>query len=305
MGETNRNLEVGKKDFSKLYQIRDSGIFLGIIYAIGFIVMLPVYLYYTDNILNIMELLFLSLATVVIIHLAFNWMYYLTISLPLLTSITLFILGWAIFIFNPISELFVKIIIEIINKAIFGKSFDLTMSVVDPIFKLVDRISQFLIFIGGVFWWLVKKGESIKYKALGFYLVFFAFLGAVMGIGNMTNVFFFLFIWYLLYIKVKGLRFTEDAGRIAPMFKLGATIVILSGIAGVEVVGTGLNTALLFFEDNQGVYFNFINIYPKILGVLMLFGVWKPTIITNLLPENVKTQFEKLNDKGRYLVKWI
>lgn len=250
---------------------------------------------------SIMLLMFLVLIGV---HVLLNWMYYFIIAIPLIASATFFIAGWAITLYSPFLELEARIIMESINLLFGFLGVSISTSIIDPIFKFIDRVGLFFIAVSSIFWWLVKKGETIKYKALAFYLVFFVFIGALLGIGNLTNLFFVLFIWYLLFLKVQGLEDIEDIGKFVPLFKIGATIMILSSIGGLNLLGFGISSTPIFFNNSNDIYDNFISIYPKILGLLLIIGVWKPTLFTHYIPK-LNDFIEFLKSKGQHLIKWL
>lgn len=293
--------EFVKNKVSTIYKIKDSAIFLGALYCLSLLVMLPVYLRF-NNLPAIAGIIFISLLAILLVHFAMNWLYYFVISTPVIASATLFVLGWALTIFSPLLEMYIRLIIDIISMTLSIFSFDSSLTFIDPLFKIIDRVAAFLIVLSGIFWWLVKKGENIQYKALAFYIVFIVFLGAILGIGNMTVIFFFLFIWYLLFVKVKGLEDIEDIGKVATLFKIGATVLVLSGISGMDLLNTGVTASMAMVGTNN-IYDNFLVIYPKILGILIIFGIWKPKTILKRVPDKFKKFILVLKEKGVYLLK--
>ncbi|GEL77103.1 hypothetical protein [Tenuibacillus multivorans] len=287
---------------SFLFKIKDSGIFLGVLYVIALILMLPVYLYYFDNTISIITFTLLGLLVILIVHLVLNWLYYLVIIIPLLMSVLLFVLGWAIFILSPLFQTYITFLLDMADTFMSMVGLSLPSNFIDPLFKFFDRIAEFLIVISGISWWLINKGKNINYKALAFYLVFIAFAGVLIGFGSMVNVFFILFIWYLIYLKVNNVNDRKEFANLAILFKIGATAMIISGVVGVDVIGSGIETTMVFAGDENTIYKNFALIYPKIIGILLLIGVWKPSLF-NKVPK--LSEFVKwMRNKGKYLLKW-
>ncbi|MGE5630246.1 MAG: hypothetical protein ACM3TR_04015 [Caulobacteraceae bacterium] len=78
---------------SNLYKMKDAAVFLGILYCIAFIILLPILIKYSDSVPTLLQMSLLSLLCIVLVHLLFNWLYYLTVAIPLIISGLLFITG--------------------------------------------------------------------------------------------------------------------------------------------------------------------------------------------------------------------
>lgn len=282
---------------SSLYKVKDGAIFLGIIYSITFLIMLPVFVKYNDSAPTLVRLSFYSLICVALVNVLFNWLYYLIVAVPLLFSGLLFVLGWSLYIYAPLFTGFIMFIFNFLTSFMSflflfeGLNLGLDINWIGYFSTFIEHLGQFFIAIGGIFWWFVKKGESINYKALYIYLVFLVFLGAQFGIVGLQNIFYFLFIWLLLYFKISRL---DDIGHnmkgVTVLFKLGASIVVLTGISSVNLVGAGLSSRIVFeFGDKNKLLFNFYSIYQNIILILLLFGIWAPkSIIKKIIPEKIQ-----------------
>ncbi|MGE5630245.1 MAG: hypothetical protein ACM3TR_04010 [Caulobacteraceae bacterium] len=189
------------------------------------------------------------------------------------------------------------LLFSIFTSSLSFLGFNLDTSWIGYFTDTTEHIGQFFIAIGGIFWWFVQKGESVKYRALYIYLVFLVFVGAQLGIGGLQNIFYFLFIWLLLYLKVSGVNDIEQNMKgITVLFKLGASIVIMAGITGAKIVGTGLSARLMFEFGNDSILsFNFYTIYQNIILILMLFGIWTPqSTIKKIVPKLVQQKIGSL-----------
>ncbi len=288
---------------SSLYKVKDATIFLGILYCITFVLLLPILIKYSDSAPTLLQMSLFSLLCVVLVHLLFNWLYYLVIAIPLIISGLIFILGWAMYIYAPLCTGIIMLIFSIFSSALSVLGvFDLDTSWIGYITSFIEHLGQFFIAIGGIFWWFVQKGESIKYRALYVYLVFLVFVGAQLGIGGLQNIFYFLFIWLLLYLKISGVDdIKQNIKSITVLFRLGASIVVMAGITGAKLVGTGLSARLMFeFGNSNALSSNFYTTYQNIILILLLFGIWTPqSTIKKILPKQVQ---EKVGSFYRFLL---
>lgn len=305
MEANNNDVIAGEKNpFSLAFKLKDGAIFLGIMYCLGLVVALPAVIRNYNGEVPVLVLLGVSLLVLVIVHLLFNWMYYLIIIFPAIISGLMFLVGWAIYIMTPFYVAQINLLFTLINFMAFG-SFD--HSWINNLNDFFSRIGQFLIAVGGIFWWFVQKGSEIKYRALAVYLVFIAFLGAVFGLFGPQNVFFFLFLWLIIYLKIGSTSDfdKEDLRLIAILFKLGATITVISGLVGVNVIGSGIYATVVFSGGN--IWDRIIIAYQNMLYVLIIIGIWTPIDnLKKLLPPKIREPLGKFYsfvvEKGSSLI---
>jgi len=259
-----------------LFQIKDSAIFLGCLYFVVFIILLPEFIA-RQNIINGLQLVFLGALSVLIVHLFINWLYVAVTLVPLIMSAIFFAAGLVIWLFAPLSMFPIQNILQVF--AIFGVSFDLSL-----LNEFVTRVGQFLMIIGGGLWWVVNKTKDLNYKALIAYITTIILFGVLLGVTSFTRLAGFLFIWLVVYSKVNG---QENIPDLLVLFKVVATAAVVFGVFSVEIVNLG---KLYFATPTATGLRAFISLYKTVIGILIITGVWKPNLILVRLPYRAKIQ---------------
>jgi hypothetical protein len=263
-----------------LFQIKDSSIFLGCLYFIVFIILLPEFII-RGNVINGLQMVIIGAVSVLIVHLLLNWLYIATIAAPIVVAAVFFITGWGIWLFAPLLLFALESLFKIITMFI-GVNINLTL-----LNEFLTRLGQFLIIISGGLWWIVKKAKEINYKALTAYILLVILFGTVIGITSFTRLVGVLFVWFAIYSKVKG---CDNISDLAVLFKIAATAAVTFGVFGVEVAKIGTNIissgVLSILKTNQqSADFNvLISLYKTIIGGLIVTGIWSPGIILKRLP---------------------
>ena len=68
-----------------LFQIKDSSIFLGCLYFVVFIILLPEFII-RGNVINGLQMVIIGAVSVLIVHLLLNWLYIATIAAPIVVA---------------------------------------------------------------------------------------------------------------------------------------------------------------------------------------------------------------------------
>lgn len=290
-----------------LDKVKDGSVFLGILYGMSFLLLLPIYLQNTNgNVLSVATVVLLLVVSVLIVNFLLNITYYAIIAVPLTAAAILGGSGYFIWLFSP---LFIGTLFSMFDAAlssamfIFGGGGFNFSGIISHMTTFIDRVGQTLMVLAGAIWWFVKKAKDFNHKALSIYLIFLGGLGVMSGLISYSYTIMFLFIWGVVYLKVNG--DTENATKeMVNLFKIIATAAIILGTFKAEIImGAGAIPKIMFnttdFFKAPG-YTLFIQGYTLILSGLILTGIWKPSIITKRLPDPIKEKANKFKD---YLLK--
>lgn len=253
-----------------LLKIKNPAILMGSLYAVAFILLLPLTLERTGGTLDLAGTLFLSLIAALATHIALNWFYYLAVIFPAVMAAVSFVSGMLIWIFAPALTLLVLIL-----------SMGTGEVWVAPITEIITRLGQAGMIIGGGFWWLTQKLGRVKYQALVVYLVALGILGICMGIIQPCTAFVSLLVWAVIYLKVQG---EERLGDLRVVFQIVASAMVLAGINAIHVapegrwLGASLAGGYGFGIPSWAVA------YRWILGVCGWGVIWFPGRVIKLLP---------------------
>lgn len=295
-----------------MFGLKDSAIFLGSLYFICFVLILPLYLQKSGGLVIGLSTVLIGILSIVLVHLFLNWLYVAVVALPLMMAIITFSLGFLIWIISPIIAFGAHSIMELMMSIItvlVGSSFiKLDFSLLN---EILTRIGMALMTIGGGLWWLVQKAKDIKYKALGVYITLFALYGVVSGITSLSSLVVFLFIWLAIYMKVHG---DDNIMDLRLLFKIVASTVTVLGTYGVGVIKSGamwygtslINKTLYYFDaptvDNAG-WAAFGILYNLLIGTFILFGIWKPQYVLERIPQPVKGFLTETLKKGMMMIR--
>lgn len=278
---------------SVLPQVKDSAIFLGCLYFIVFILLLPEFAV-RQGIVNGLQIIVFGAVSVLIVHLFLNWTYVVVVAAPLTMTVIFFALGCTIWLFAPGILFPIEGILHFVA-SIFGGSVNLVL-----LNDFVTRIGQFLMILSSGLWWVVNKSQGLNHKALVAYIALVLLFGILIGATSFTRLAGVLMVWLVVYSKVKG---NEGVPDLTVLFKVAATVAIVFGVFSAEIVQLGkgyLGTqfALLPGADSQApAGLNaFISLYKMTIGCLILTGVWRPGMILSRLPyrEKINEMFGKL-----------
>lgn len=273
------------------FSIEDAGIFLGCLYFISFILILPVCLQYSNGFVNALEVALVAVVSVVVVHLLLNWLYIATVTVPLIMAGVFAGMGLLVWLFSPIILFVLSAFLDsFLNYSILFSGIELDYSLLNI---FISRVGTLLVGIGSWLWWAVKKAKDLNYIALGAYVVLFAIYGALSSINSLSYIALFLIIWYLIYLKVRERANVKD---VLKLFRVVATIAVVFGVYAVEIVRVGTSAFTDVYMVNtvgfgeSGGYAAFVSLYKNVMGVLILLGIWKPNMFTNLIPETIKNK---------------
>lgn len=268
-----------------LFQIKDSAIFLGCLYFIVFILLLPEFAA-RQGVVNGIEIVILGAISVLVVHLLLNWLYVAVTIIPLVTAAIFFIVGCTIWLFAPIILFSIEGVIQIAT-LLLGGGINLAL-----LNEFLTRVGQLLMIISGALWWVVNKTKDLNYKALVAYIILVILFGILIGMTSFTRLAGILLIWLVIYSKVKG---DENIPDLTALFKVAATVAVIFGVFSVEIAEVGKNYLSTQFSfasraSSPAGLNAFISLYKMALGGLVLTGVWRPNIILSKLPYKKKIQ---------------
>ncbi len=281
------------------FKIKDAGLFLGVLYLVSFLLLLPFYLRNTGNILSGAELMLIAILSIVLVQVFLNWLYILIIHIPFIMAAIIGTTGLIIFVFSPLLIIPVELIQNAASMFIGGSFLGNSLTLLSD---FTYRLGQGMMIVAGVIWWLVEKAKNINYAALSGYLIGLAGLGIIAGISNFSSLLVFLTIWAVVYLKVSG---NENIPDLRIIFKLVATVAVVFGMFKISVVseGKGFMDTVFYFSQSDNIfktsgYHNFLRFYEILLAVFFLLGIWKPGAITGRLPQEFRDKVFEFVKKG-------
>lgn len=269
-----------------LFQVKDSAIFLGCLYFIVFIVLLPEFIL-RQGVVNGLSIIAIGIVSILIVHLFLNWLYVAVVIVPLVMASIFFIVGCLLWLFAPIIFFGIEVAIQIAT-LLFDA--EISLSLLNEFFS---RFGQLLMIISGGLWWVVNKSKDLNYKALIAYIILVLMVGILIGVTSFARLAGTLLIWLVIYSKVKG---DENIPDLTLLFKIAASAVVIIGAFSVEAVGIGkefLIPHLPLMQNFKPLLRGkdvFIALYKMTLGGLILTGVWRPEVILKKLPYREKIQ---------------
>jgi len=269
-----------------LLKIKEPAIFLGVIYLISFILILPFALKTSGGGLTQAKILLIATIAIGLVHILLNWLYGLVVAIPLVMSVIFFIFGGLLWLFAPLSGVILDLVVKMIFglfDAIVGGAFSLSESV-GYLIEFTSRCGQTIMVLAGGLWWLVQKAKDINYKAIAIYLIALAIYGIFSGVTSISGLLMFLVIWTVIYFKISGDGQLHD---LKTVFKVVATIAIVFGVFSIKVV----DTSYIFYHSSSFdtlAYNNFLKVYKLGLAVVLLTCTWAPSKVVKILPEGFK-----------------
>lgn len=276
-----------------LLKTKQPAVFLGVIYLISFILILPFALKTSGGVLTQAKLLLIATIATGLVHILLNWLYCLVVAVPLVMSAVLFIIGGLIWLFAPLNGIILDLVFKMVFglfEAIVGGAFSFSGSI-GYLIEFTSRCGQTIMVLSGGLWWLVQKAKDINYKAIAIYLIALAIYGIFSGVTSISGLLMFLVIWAIVYYKI-----SEDGQLpdLKTVFKIVATIAIIFGTFSIKVV----NTSYIFYNSNSFdtlAYNNFLKVYKLGLAVILLTCTWAPLKAAKLLPEHIKKYLKSLS----------
>ncbi len=273
--------------------IKDVGIFTGVLYFLSFILLLPFALNQTGNVLTVAEVILVMVLAVVVVHIFINFLYYLLVAIPFAASVLLFVSGYLLFLLAPIFGASAQITLSVALgaiSAVLGALSGIDIGL-NYIVEFITRWGQTLMAIGGFMFWLVTKGKEVNYFALGVFLVLLTLFGVITtGLTSFVGLFAFLFIWLIVYYKVKDSNIPD----LTILFKIIATVLVLLGSYAVKIYeGSSFIFSASSVYGSPG-YEQFLNIYGTVITIGLLIGIWKPTVYTNLFAPGIREKIRGL-----------
>ncbi len=273
--------------------IKDVGIFTGVLYFLSFILLLPFALNQTGNVLTVAEIVLIMVVAVVVVHILVNFLYYLLVAIPFAASVLLFISGYLLFLFAPIFGVSAQIVLSVVLgafSAVVGALSGIDIGL-NYMVEFITRVGQTLMALGGFMFWLVTKGKEVNYFALGVFLVLLTLFGVITtGLTSFVGLFAFLFIWLIVYYKVKD----NNIPDLTILFKIIATVLVLLGSYAVKLYESGSFMFSASSVYGSPGYAQFLNIYGTVITIGLLIGIWKPTVLTNLFASGVREKIRGL-----------
>ncbi|MBT1278951.1 hypothetical protein VTU32_06525 [Thermoanaerobacter sp. CM-CNRG TB177] len=284
-----------------MLSLKDPAVFLGIMYFISFIITLPIALKYRGGVLNYAEFLLVSIVAIGLVHIFINWLYYLTVTIPLIMSVIFFVVGWIMWLFTPFIGGIIDIFFSALNFALTSV-FNFSYSgggTLNYFSEFMTRFSQTLMAIGGALWWLVKKAKDIDYKALAVYLVSLSLFGIISGFLSTPGLVMFLVVWAVVDLKIRG---DKNIPEMQTIFKVIATIAILFNAYSARLI----NNAIIFQPLGGGTfdsiaYENFLKLYNIGLAILMLLCTWFPNKIIDMLPDKARIYIDLIYKRVSFI----
>ncbi|MGI9862514.1 hypothetical protein SDD30_14130 [Moorella naiadis] len=268
-----------------LFGIKDPAILIGTLYVISFLLLWPFLQNFHFGPLNEYKLLLVSVIGIVLVHLFLNWVYVLTVAIPMTMVVILFVAGAAIWIFAPTYTGFIVGAFSVWDFFMAGLS-SLPSNIVSGLGESVSRIGQFMMMLAGGLWWLVQKAKSIEQNALVVYLIGLGSFGFLSSLVSTEALFAFLFFWMIVNAKVQG----KEAPNIANIFRILSTIAVVFKVPFLPVHYQGMAAGILW-------------LYKAGLTGTMLMGIWKPEKLLEFLPEQFKQYGTVLVNTGKRAIK--
>ncbi len=247
-------------------KLQSAAVLTGVLYAMVFILMIPMYLNQGNTIDSMLKLSGLLVLSALIVHFMLNGMYYLLVALPLIMAGITGVLGWIIWINAPLMVGSITTLVSL---------FDVDIS---WMIEYATRIGQTMMFVSGGLWWLVKKGKEIDYAALYIYLIILGMIGVTSGFISPSLSYVFLLFWAVISYKIHEHPTVDTNTQLALIFKIVASLSIL--IATVKNVSIASNT--WYGEMNY-----FALLYSAIIFLAVSFGIWSPGKFKRLMPKSV------------------
>ncbi len=272
----------------------DTAFFTISIFIGGLILKLPVFLFAETNIaLTLFENELFFFFGLFIIHLFLNSIHFSFITYPLFMSILFFLTGWILYIFTPLYFAIISIFADTIGglaSAFTGGNFQ--FSFLDYIYKFYEHIALFLIAIGGVFWWFVKKGVEITRKGTAIYIfMFIATSGISIITGTLTTLFYSLIILFFTFQSLKRFSFFKlNSNIIRIAFRIVTTLLVIVNIVSTSSIQNVLASTNIFTA-----------IWIKGLLFLLIIFVWLPRKAIKAIIEKIFF-FNFLKTNSRWLI---
>lgn len=202
-----------------LLQIKDSALFLGCLYFLVFIMLLPEFAI-RQGVVDGFSLMFAGALSVLAVHFFLNWLYIAVVAIPFTMAALLFIAGCSIWLFTPI-VLFATESLMRVAVLFVGGSISLTL-----LNDFYTRLGQFLMIVSGGIWWVVTKAKDLNQKAITAYIFMVVLFGTIIGITSFARLAGVLFIWLVVYSKTKG----ENIPDFKALFQVASTVAVLFGV---------------------------------------------------------------------------
>lgn len=284
-GEGRNVDDIAKAVKNILFGIKDPAILMGTLYILSFLLLWPFMQNFHFGPLNEYKLLLISVIGIVLVHLFLNWVYVLTVAIPMTMAAILFVVGAVIWIFAPTYTGFIAGAFSIWDFFMAGLS-SMPSNIVSGLGETVSRIGQFMMILAGGLWWLVQKAKSVEQNALVVYLIGLGSFGFLSSLVSTEALFAFLFFWMIVNAKVQG----KEAPNIASIFRVLSTIAVVFKVPFLPVHYQGLTAGILW-------------LYKAGLTGIMLMGIWKPEKLLEYLPDQVKQYGMVIVDMGKRIVK--
>lgn len=106
-----------------------------------------------------------------------------------------------------------------------------------------------------------------------------------------------LAIWAVVYFKVSDDAQLPDLGNV---FKVVATIIIISGTYSIRSVGSGLSFHTSSTFDSIA-YNNFLKFYKVGIAMVLLTLTWRPDKIIGVIPVDIKKHIYKFLEHAKFI----
>lgn len=260
--------------------LKSGSAILGVLYALTLLLMIPVFSSMGLSFDNMLVRAGMIVLSIVIIHFSINGLYYMLVTVPLVLTISFFVVGWAIWLFTPFVFIFVDIFASVLS--VFGLG-DLLKT--QNLSDFWTRIGQTFMGIGTGIWWLTKKVKDINYPALLIYIIALTLVGLFTSSIQYSYPVIFLLLWATVSYKIhEDPRFNANE-ELSIVMKIVISLALLIG--AFKNIYVANNT--WYGEKSFGLI-----IYSILTFLAVSYGVWKPKKILKLLPKEARKLLKSL-----------
>jgi len=275
-------------------RLRSGAIFLGSLYVILWIVLLPTLwpalVHDTGPTFGAVLMLILPL---VIVEILLNGLVWLIVAVPFIMAVALTVLGQLIWLTAPLTFLptaFLSAIPDI------GSGLTGAMHFLET---FMEHLGLTLTACGAALFWVAHRLRSVNQVAVTAYLAAIGIVGIIWGATSLAPLVVFLVLWLMVYAKMN-----DDAtmgADIRRLFQIAATGAVVANIAALPMTAS---LAHLATRWTQGLTFSMFGpasappwasllpasgsvalVWHVVLWVGLLWGIWRPQDVWHRLPE--------------------
>ncbi|PSR31208.1 MAG: hypothetical protein C7B46_17125 [Sulfobacillus benefaciens] len=266
-------------------RLRSGAIFLGSLYLIVWIVLLPtLWLALVQDTGPAFGAVLMLILPIVVIEILLNGLVWLIVAVPWIMGVVLTVLGQILWLTAPLVFLPTAFLSAIpdVGSGLTGASHFLE--------TFVEHLGLTVTACGAALFWVAQRLRSVNQVAVTAYLAAISIMGIIWGATSLAPLVVFLVLWLMVYAKMQ-----QDAtiGRdIRRLFQIAATGAVIANIAAVPMTTAlahgvtqwtqGLSVSL-FGPTSAPPWASLLPatgsvavIWHVIFWVGLLWGIWRP-----------------------------